>query len=130
METPEIKPKDKAALKVKAKRAFFVAFKTVVGIFAAFHIYVLYLSLFPAPTTATIVQRKLAGESIQRDVLKLYDISPNLIAAVIAAEDGQFCTHHGIEFAAIEKAMDYNVKGGRRRGGSTITQQTAKNLFL
>jgi monofunctional biosynthetic peptidoglycan transglycosylase len=57
-----------------------------------------------------------------------------MVAAVIAGEDGKFCTHNGFDRAAIEKAMERNVDanntGGRLRGGSTISQQTAKNVFL
>ena len=48
----------------------------------------------------------------------------------IAGEDGKFCSHHGFDFDAIESAMKKNASGGRIRGGSTISQQTAKNAFL
>ena len=50
--------------------------------------------------------------------------------AVIASEDGKFCSHYGFDLAAIDKAFDRNAAGGRLRGASTISQQTAKNLFL
>jgi monofunctional biosynthetic peptidoglycan transglycosylase len=50
--------------------------------------------------------------------------------AAIAAEDARFCTHHGFDLTAIEQAFARNQKGGRIRGGSTISQQTAKNVFL
>ena len=53
-----------------------------------------------------------------------------MVAAVIAGEDGKFCTHHGFDTEAIEKAWERNQRGGRIRGGSTISQQTAKNVFL
>jgi monofunctional biosynthetic peptidoglycan transglycosylase len=53
-----------------------------------------------------------------------------MVAAVVAAEDGKFCTHNGFDTQAIEKAMERNARGGRIRGGSTISQQTAKNVFL
>ncbi|MEL7447210.1 MAG: monofunctional biosynthetic peptidoglycan transglycosylase, partial [Pseudomonadota bacterium] len=65
-----------------------------------------------------------------RDWESLDNIDPNLVAAVIAAEDSKFCEHNGFDTEAIEKALEYNAKGGRIRGGSTITQQTAKNVFL
>lgn len=58
------------------------------------------------------------------------NISPNLQKAVIASEDATFLNHHGFDFKAIEKAMKSNEKGRKLRGGSTISQQTAKNVFL
>ncbi len=60
----------------------------------------------------------------------LSGISPNLVRAVIAAEDAKFCSHDGFDREAIEKAINRNASGGRMRGGSTISQQTAKNVFL
>jgi monofunctional biosynthetic peptidoglycan transglycosylase len=54
----------------------------------------------------------------------------DMVRAAIAAEDSKFCTHHGFDFEAIEDAMKRNASGGRIRGGSTISQQTAKNAFL
>jgi monofunctional biosynthetic peptidoglycan transglycosylase len=53
-----------------------------------------------------------------------------MVRAAIAAEDGKFCSHHGFDYQAIENAMQRNASGGRIRGGSTISQQTAKNAFL
>ncbi len=53
-----------------------------------------------------------------------------MVRAAIAAEDSKFCSHHGFDFEAIEDAMKRNASGGRIRGGSTISQQTAKNAFL
>ncbi len=58
------------------------------------------------------------------------DISPNLVQAVVASEDNLFMTHHGFSFEDINKAIKHNKKGKRIRGGSTISQQTAKNVFL
>ncbi len=58
------------------------------------------------------------------------DIDRDMVRGAIAAEDGKFCSHHGFDFEAIEDAMKRNASGGRIRGGSTISQQTAKNAFL
>ncbi len=58
------------------------------------------------------------------------EIDRDMVRAAIAAEDGKFCTHHGFDFEAIEDAMKRNASGGRIHGGSTISQQTAKNAFL
>lgn len=57
-------------------------------------------------------------------------ISPNMVRAVVASEDNLFMEHHGFSFNDIEKAFKHNKKGKRVRGGSTISQQTAKNVFL
>jgi monofunctional biosynthetic peptidoglycan transglycosylase len=57
-------------------------------------------------------------------------MDPDMAYAAIAAEDGNFCTHHGFDFTAIQKAFERNEEGRKLRGGSTISQQTAKNAFL
>ncbi|MGC8864987.1 MAG: monofunctional biosynthetic peptidoglycan transglycosylase [Bacteroidales bacterium] len=67
---------------------------------------------------------------ILRDWTPLEDISPNLWLAVVAAEDQNFMTHFGFDLDAIEKAREHNKKSRRIRGASTISQQTAKNVFL
>jgi monofunctional biosynthetic peptidoglycan transglycosylase len=83
--------------------------------------------LVPVPVTATMV---LDGNGITKDWVSLDKINRNMVSAVIAGEDGKFCTHDGFDYEAIEKAIDRNARGGRIRGGSTISQQTAKNVFL
>ncbi len=67
---------------------------------------------------------------ITRDWEPLERIDRDMVRAVIAAEDAKFCAHDGFDWEAIEKARQENAKGGRIRGGSTISQQTAKNVFL
>lgn len=67
---------------------------------------------------------------IQKRWIPIDSISPNLIQAVIASEDNNFQDHWGFDFEAIKKASKLNEKGGRMRGASTISQQTAKNVFL
>ncbi|WP_159978579.1 MULTISPECIES: monofunctional biosynthetic peptidoglycan transglycosylase [unclassified Novosphingobium] len=81
----------------------------------------------PPPVTVTML---VDGNGITKDWEPLSNIDRNMVAGVIAAEDGKFCTHNGFDTDAIEKAMERNAKGGRLRGGSTISQQTAKNVFL
>lgn len=78
----------------------------------------------------TMLERRLEGETIKRDYVSISKISPNLIRAVIAAEDSRFCSHAGLDFEAIEKAVEEKERRGRLRGASTLTQQTAKNVFL
>jgi monofunctional biosynthetic peptidoglycan transglycosylase len=77
-----------------------------------------------------MVQRAFEGRGFERTWVPMSQISPALVRAVIAAEDARFCEHNGFDFGAIQKAMAANESGKRLRGGSTISQQTAKNVFL
>jgi monofunctional glycosyltransferase len=88
---------------------------------------VLVFRFVPVPVTATML---FDSNGITKDWEPLSNIDRNLVSAVIAAEDGKFCTHDGFDREAIEQAMRRNMRGGRIRGGSTISQQTAKNVFL
>ncbi|WP_379920539.1 monofunctional biosynthetic peptidoglycan transglycosylase [Erythrobacter sp. R86502] len=88
---------------------------------------VLLYSFLPVPVTATMLMDE---NGITKDWESLDDIDRNLVSAVIAAEDSRFCEHYGFDAEAIEQAMRENLEGGRVRGGSTISQQTAKNVFL
>lgn len=81
----------------------------------------------PPPITLTML---LDGNGITKDWTSLSRIDRNMVDAAIAGEDGKFCTHNGFDREAIEKALEHNARGGRIRGGSTISQQTAKNVFL
>ncbi len=62
--------------------------------------------------------------------VSLEKISPHLPVAVMGSEDQRFLLHHGFDFAAIQKAAKQNMRGGKKMGASTISQQTAKNVFL
>jgi monofunctional biosynthetic peptidoglycan transglycosylase len=84
----------------------------------------------PIPATFLMTTRAIEGEGWDYRWRSLEDISPRLVQAVIASEDSTFCAHHGFDMKAIEKALKANERGGRIRGGSTISQQTAKNAFL
>jgi monofunctional biosynthetic peptidoglycan transglycosylase len=90
----------------------------------------------PIPFTPLMVTRiiefKLEGDDAiySHNWVPLEDISPNLQKAVIASEDGNFLKHNGFDFEAMQKAFKNNNKGKRLKGGSTISQQTAKNIFL
>ena len=87
----------------------------------------LFYKWVPVPVTLTMV---LDGNGITKDWEPLSRVDRNMVAAVIAGEDGKFCEHNGFDAEAIEKAIERNARGGRIRGGSTISQQTAKNVFL
>lgn len=81
----------------------------------------------PVPVTATMLMDE---NGITKDWTPLSRIDRNMVSAVIAGEDGKFCSHDGFDREAIEEAIRRNQQGGRIRGGSTISQQTAKNVFL
>tara|TARA_R110002124_G_scaffold4095_1_gene25393 strand:+ start:5301 stop:5975 length:675 start_codon:yes stop_codon:yes gene_type:complete len=91
---------------------------------------VLVHAVVPPPTTLLMVQQAVAGHGLDYRWRSLNHISPRLVEAVIASEDARFCSHDGFDFQAIEKAMDANARGRKMRGGSTLSQQTAKNVFL
>lgn len=88
---------------------------------------VILFKFVPVPITATMV---MDDNALAKDWEPLENIDRNLVSAVIAAEDSKFCLHNGFDAEAIEKAIESNARGGRLRGGSSITQQTAKNVFL
>lgn len=91
---------------------------------------VLVHAVVPPPMTILMATQAMKGEGLDYRWRGLDDISPNLVTAVIASEDARFCSHSGFDIKAIEKALASNRAGGRMRGGSTISQQTAKNVFL
>ena len=91
---------------------------------------VLLFRFIPPPTTPLMIGTMLTEGAVTQRWVPLESISPNLVRAVIASEDGKFCSHYGFDLEAIDKALDRNAAGGRLRGASTISQQTAKNLFL
>ncbi len=84
-------------------------------------------AVVPVPVTFTMLAD---DKGITKDWEPLDNIDRNLVRAVIASEDSKFCEHDGFDRTAIAKAMVQNAQGGRIRGGSTISQQTAKNVFL
>jgi monofunctional biosynthetic peptidoglycan transglycosylase len=84
----------------------------------------------PPPMTYLMVERMFQGHGFDRRWVPLKAISPQLVRAVIASEDSGFCEHHGFDVNAIEKALHHNAVADTLRGGSTISQQTAKNVFL
>jgi monofunctional glycosyltransferase len=84
----------------------------------------------PIPGTFLMAQRAIEGDDTRRNRVSLDDISPYLVRSVIASEDANFCAHDGFDWRAIKIAMKSNERGRKLRGGSTISQQTAKNVFL
>ncbi|MFZ5790211.1 MAG: monofunctional biosynthetic peptidoglycan transglycosylase [Pseudomonadota bacterium] len=88
-------------------------------------------SVVPPPATVLMIQGLLRGDGLAKDWEPIEAISPHLIRSVIAAEDARFCEHSGFDWEAIAKAWRSIERGSSRlRGGSTISNQTAKNVFL
>jgi len=83
------------------------------------------------PITILMVERMIQGQGLDHRWVPISQMSPALPRAAVAAEDASFCQHHGFDIHAIEKALKHDERRpGRIRGGSTISQQTAKNVFL
>ena len=126
------KPKSSPAAKPKRKRgwlSWLLIFVLTVGVAAPVTVVAIY-RYAPPPLTFLMVQRLFEGRGFDRRWVPLSKISPRLVGAVIAAEDAGFCEHRGFDYKAIERAMKHNARSKRIRGGSTISQQTAKNVFL
>jgi len=82
------------------------------------------------PVSALMAWRRLTGAPMSRQWIDLAAMSPSLPRSVVASEDAKFCSHHGIDWDALREVIDDAEDGEVARGGSTITQQVAKNLFL
>ncbi len=82
------------------------------------------------PVSTAILWRRMNGERVVRNWVSLAYVDPDLARAVIVAEDGRFCEHYGLDFTQIQDAIQDADSLEDVRGGSTITQQVAKNLFL
>jgi monofunctional biosynthetic peptidoglycan transglycosylase len=109
------------------RRAWHLAWRAALGFVVLSLLLVLLYRFVPPPVTLTML---FDEHGIVKDWTPLEDIDPDMARAVIAGEDSKFCTHHGFDAEAIGQAIQYNQRGGRIRGGSTISQQTAKNVFL
>ncbi|HWQ10098.1 MAG TPA: monofunctional biosynthetic peptidoglycan transglycosylase [Holophaga sp.] len=97
---------------------------------------VLLLRFVPVPIASIMIQRRVESwfdpqpYTSRHDWVPLDDIAPSMGVAIIAAEDQNFPDHFGFDWKAIEKAIAHNEHSRRKRGASTVSQQTAKNLFL
>ena len=82
------------------------------------------------PVSTLMLGRRIEGKSYQRIYVRLQDIAPAAVASVIASEDAEFCQNDGVDWGALHEVISRAGKRGPSRGASTITMQTAKNLFL
>lgn len=104
--------------------------RIVIGLIVFTILWVLAYRFVPPPITATMLGDLFAGRGVEKDWMSLDEMDRDMVRAAIAAEDGKFCQHSGFDWDAIQDAAKRNASGGRIRGGSTISQQTAKNVFL
>jgi monofunctional glycosyltransferase len=106
--------------------------RVIVWILVAIALVPLGLTLvygFVRPVSTIMLWRWATGKPVERVWIPLDQVSPALLATVVVAEDGQYCRHHGVDLGSVAEIMETeNLR--KARGGSTITQQTAKNLFL
>jgi len=118
------------------RKVFRFLYKSMLWFFAISIGLVILYKWVPVPVTPLMVirtvQQTVNGDDIvwKHDWESIDNISKNLQLAVICSEDQNFLNHSGFDIKAIEKAIEYNKKGKRTRGASTISQQTAKNVFL
>jgi monofunctional glycosyltransferase len=117
-------------------RIWSIIWKTCLAFFIISIVSVIIYRWVPVPLTPLMLIRDVEqfkndkGVIMEHDWVPLEEISPKLQLAVVCSEDQNYLKHFGVDWGAIQKAMKENEKGKRIRGGSTITQQTAKNVFL
>ena len=104
--------------------------KPLVAVIALSIVWVALYRFVPVPLTVPMIRDWTGGKTLKRDWVPLDEIDPDLPRAVIAGEDAKFCTHYGFDVEAIAGALEANTEGRKLRGGSTVSQQTAKNAFL
>lgn len=112
------------------RRLFGFLFKLVLAfVLASVAMTIVYKWIAP-PITWTMIDDIFAGHGVTKRWMSLDRIDPDMARAAIAGEDARFCSHNGFDYKAMAAAAVRNARGGRIRGGSTISQQTAKNVFL
>lgn len=118
------------------KKAIRIIKKSILWFFIISIGLVLLFKFVPVPFTPLMAIRPVENTFNGKEVFYSHDwvsiekISPNMVSAVIASEDQDFLNHNGFDFESMKKAFENNKKGKKIKGGSTITQQTAKNVFL
>jgi monofunctional biosynthetic peptidoglycan transglycosylase len=119
------------------RRMTLLALVLIAGWYGLCSLMILGLRWIDPPTTTVQIERRIEAMREHRAYKKRYEfvalkrISPNLQHAVVAAEDGRFRQHHGFDWVEMQKVIEADMKNQRLgRGGSTITQQLLKNLFL
>lgn len=130
------KSKGKTAKKSKKQRGFFGKLFVFIGkallflFIASILLTFLYRWVNPPVTPLMVIRKVTIGAPIEKEWKDLDEISPNMVKCAVASEDNNFLGHNGFDWIAIDRAIEERESGRRRRGASTISQQTAKNVFL
>ncbi len=108
-----------------------IASRTFIVLYLLQWVFLMLFWIFPPPLTSTQICSLIDGYGLKRDHISFDQISPHMKLAVLASEDQLFTDHDGFDVKAIKLALKYNKRRpGKTRGASTISQQTAKNIFL
>lgn len=125
------KKKGNRSLKTIIRNTLFLVLKLCIVLFIiSILLPILYRWVNPPVTSLMIIRKISNGYSMEKTWKKLDEISPHMVSCAVAAEDNNFLGHRGFDWGAIQKAIDERESGKRKRGASTISQQTAKNVFL
>jgi monofunctional glycosyltransferase len=111
-------------------RALRLIFRLVLACVVISFAWVVAYRFINPPVTSLMIGDWIHGRHVTQTWVPLNRIAPTVPRAAIGAEDANFCSHNGFDFAAMQAAYERNADGGKLRGGSTISQQTAKNVFL
>jgi monofunctional biosynthetic peptidoglycan transglycosylase len=111
-------------------RAFRWTIRILLGLLALSLLAVLVYRVIPPPVTPLMLLRAAEGDPIRASWLDARAIPPVIVDAVLTSEDQRFCQHHGFDFTEIDKALAAEEEGRHLRGASTISQQTARDLWL
>ena len=128
--SPAIQPYKRKRKRNPIVRALGWLVRIILGFILISLLWVLAYRFINPPITPNMIGDLIAGRGAHKDWMPITQIDRDMVRATIGAEDGKFCSHHGFDWDAIQDAAKRNASGGRIRGGSTISQQTAKNAFL
>jgi monofunctional glycosyltransferase len=131
---PQLRPElrrtpDKAGVATAVARLFRYAALAIAGYFALIATLVVVYRFVNPPMSSLMLQQRLMGQDIAQTWVAMDAISPQIVRAVLLSEDGRFCQHSGVDFAAMQDAIE-RAGDGAPRGASTISMQVTKNLYL
>ncbi len=129
-EAPSTQAGARSKIPVPGRRILrWAAIALAIIVLAPYYLTCVYIVADP-PFSSLMIRKAIYGNGIDYEWRDLNQISPHLVTQVIASEDGRFCSHRGVDWSALDAAADAFAEGHARGGGSTISMQTAKNLFL
>lgn len=132
---PAAKAKDSGLTKRKPRSLkrmafrFFLAVGVLIFLVPAL-LLTLYRFEFVNPVSTLMIREAILDDGARREWIDIDDMAPVLYQSVLSSEDGKFCSHSGVDWAALNQVIEDAIDGERTRGASTITMQLVKNLFL